>query len=217
MRPVLRSFVAVGFSLLAFACSAASGDKFEEGKQYKKVREISKPLDAKRIEVAEFFWYGCSHCFAFDPVIKAWEKAKPADVDFVRMPHSLGQPRGVLHAKAFYAAQALKVGAKMHDPIFDAIHNKNNPLSTEAQLAALFQQVAGVTPDVFSGTLNSFVVDAQVRKTELAGREYGVTSVPTVVVGGKYMTGPAMTKNLDETIVVINYLIDKVRKERGGK
>lgn len=218
MPHLLRSFAAIGLSLLAFACSAApDSTRFQEGKQYKKVREIQKPLDARRIEVAEFFWYGCSHCFAFDPVLKVWEKTKPADVDFVQLPHSLGQPRGVLHAKAFYAAQSLNVGAKVHAPMFEAIHNQGNLLSTEAQLATLFQQVAGVAPDVFAGTLASFVVDAQVRKTELLGKTYGVTSVPTVIVGGKYMTGPAMTGTQDEAIATINFLIDKVRKERSGK
>jgi thiol:disulfide interchange protein DsbA len=217
MRQLFRGLFAAALSLSAFACSAADSAKFEEGKQYKQVRETAAPIDAKRIEVAEFFWYGCPHCYAFEPTLHDWEKTKPADVDLVRYPNSLGHPVGLLHSRAFYTEQALNVFAKMHQPLFDAIHNDPGELGSEAKLAALFQSKAGISPDVFSGTFNSFVVDAQVNKAELQARAYGVTSTPTIVVGGKYMTGPAMAGGLDDTIKVINFLIDKVRKERGSK
>jgi thiol:disulfide interchange protein DsbA len=217
MRHALRGLIAAGLSLCAFACSAADTAKFEDGKQYKQTREVQAPADPKRIEVAEFFWYGCPHCYAFDPVLRSWEKVKPADVDFVRYPNSLGHAQGLLHAKAFYTEQALNVYGTMHPILFDAIHRDNKPLATEAQIGALFQHGAGIDADKFSGTFNSFVVDAQVRKAELLARTYGVFSVPTVIVGGKYMTGPSMTGSLDQTIAAINFLVDKVRQERGIK
>ncbi len=98
MRHALRGLIAAGLSLCAFACSAADTAKFEDGKQYKQTREVQAPADPKRIEVAEFFWYGCPHCYAFDPVLRSWEKVKPADVDFVRYPNSLGHAQGLLPA-----------------------------------------------------------------------------------------------------------------------
>lgn len=217
MRQALRGLVAATLTLCAFACSAAESGKFEEGKQYKQVREVQAPADAKRIEVAEFFWYGCPHCYAFDPSLRAWEKTKPGDVDFVRYPNSLGHPQGLLHSRAFYTAQALGVYATMHPILFDAIHKDNNPLTSEAQIAALFQKGAGIDAAKFDGTFESFVVEAQVRKAEGLARSYGVFSVPTLIVGGKYMTGPSMTGSLDQTIACINFLVDKVRKERGIK
>src|SRR3546814_11933843 len=92
-----------------------------------------------------------------------------------------------------------------------------NPLNSEAQIAALFKKDAGIEADKFSGTFNGFVVDAQVRKAEALSRSYGIYSVPTIVVGGKYATGPAMTGGLEQTVDAINFLVDKVRKERGSK
>lgn len=217
MRHVLRSLAAVSLSLLAFACSAQDGSKFEEGKHYKKVREIQAPTDPKRIEVNEFFWYGCPHCYALEPEIDKWEKAKAADVDFVRYPNSLGRPQSLLHSKAYYTEQALKTFPKTHLPLFRAIHDEHQQLSTPEQIGAIFQSAAGIQPDVFLQTFNSFMVDAQVRKAETQARAYGVTSVPMLIVGGKYMTGPAMASTNAEAIKVLNFLIDKVRKERAGK
>ncbi|WP_194241227.1 thiol:disulfide interchange protein DsbA/DsbL [Solimonas terrae] len=218
MRRALRGLIAAVLSLSAIACSAADKPaSFEEGKQYKQVNEVQAPADKKRVQVAEFFWYGCPHCYAFDPSLRAWEKTKPADVDFVRYPNSLGHPQGLLHSRAFYTEQALGVFDTMHTALFDAIHKDGNPLISEAQIAALFQSKAGIDPDKFSGTFNGFVVDAEVRQAENLARSYGVFSVPTIIVGGKYMTGPAMTGGLDQTIATINFLVDKVRKERGIK
>lgn len=217
MRHAFRGLVAVVLSLSAFACSAADNPKFEEGKQYKKVNDVQAPADKSRVEVAEFFWYGCPHCYAFDPSLRAWEKTKPADVDFVRYPNSLGHPQGLLHSRAFYTEKALGVFDVMHTALFDAIHKDNDPLTSEAQIAALFKNKAGIDADKFAGTFDGFVVDAEVRNAEALSRRYGVFSVPTLVVGGKYMTGPAMTGGPDQTIATINFLVDKVRKERGIK
>ncbi|WP_026352748.1 thiol:disulfide interchange protein DsbA/DsbL [Solimonas variicoloris] len=217
MRHAFRGLIAVALSLSAIACSAAEPPKFEAGKQYKAVRTVQAPADPKRIEVAEFFWYGCPHCYAFEPTLADWEKNKPADVAFVRYPNTLGHPLGLLHSKAYYTAEALNVLPKMHTVLFDALHRDNIPLGSEAQIAALFQRAAGTTPEAFSGTFNGFVVDAQVRNAENLARAYGVTSTPTLVIGGKYMTGPAMAGGLDPTVQVVNFLIDKVRKERGIK
>jgi thiol:disulfide interchange protein DsbA len=218
MRLLLRGLMVAGLSLSAFACSAADAPaKFADGKDYKQVREVSVPADPKRIEVAEFFWYGCPHCYAFDPTLRDWEKTKPADVNFIRYPNTLGHMQAVLHSKAFYTEQALGVFSVMHTALFDAIHKDNIPLGSEPQIAQLFQQKAGVDPQKFSGTFDSFVVDAEVRKAEDLARSYGVTAVPTIVVGGRYMTGPAMTGSLERTVSAIDFLVDKVRKERGIK
>lgn len=218
MRHVLRGVIAAALTLSAFACSAADKPAtFEAGKQYKEVSNVQAPADKKRIEVAEFFWYGCPHCYAFDPSLRAWEKTKPADVDFVRYPNSLGHPQGLLHSRAFYTEMALGVFDTMHVALFDAIHKDGNPLGSEEQIAALFKKNAGIDAGKFSGTFDGFVVDAQVRHAEELSRSYGIYSVPTIVVGGKYATGPAMTGGLEQTIAAINFLVDKVRKERGIK
>jgi len=218
MRLLVRGLTVAALSMMAFACSAGdTSAQFSEGKQYKQVRNPQKPADPSRIRVEEFFWFGCPHCYAFDPTISDWAKTVPGDVDFVRVPATLGRPVGVVHAKAFYAAEALNVAEEMHMPLFKALQEGHSMLQTEAQIGQLFNQVTGVLPDVFSSTFNSFTVDSRERKAEQLAREYGITGVPTVIVGGKYMTSPAMASGFTEATQVIDFLIDKVRKERGGK
>src|SRR3546814_477230 len=176
-----------------------------------------KQKTAYEMRISDWSSDVCSSDLAFDPDLRAWVKSKPADVDFVRYPNSLGHPQGLLHSRAFYTAMALGVFDTMHVALFDAIHKDGNPLNSEAQIAAMFKKDAGIEADKFSGTFNGFVVDAQVRKTEALSRSYGIYSVPTIVVGGKYATGPAMTGGLEQTVDAINFLVDKVRKERGSK
>src|SRR3546814_1363697 len=106
----------------------------------------------------------------------------------------------------------------MHVALFDAIHKDGNPLNSEAQIAALFKKDAGIEADKFSGTFNGFVVDAQVRKAEALSRSYGIYSVPTIVVGGKYATGPAMTRSEEHTselqsLMRISYAVFCLKKK----
>ncbi|MES0873042.1 thiol:disulfide interchange protein DsbA/DsbL [Sinimarinibacterium thermocellulolyticum] len=217
MRSLLRGLAAAALGIVAIACSAQDGSaKFEEGKHYQKVRKIQPPSDPKRIEVAEFFMYSCPHCYAFDPTISAWAKTRPADVDFVRYPVTFGREIGRVHARAFYAAEALNVSEQVHMPIFQAIHERHLPLNNDAQLQSVFNSVTGVLPDVLSATLKGFAVDSRVRRAEQMAMDYGVTSVPTMVIGGKYVTSAAMAGSFDEATKVIDFLVDKVRRERAG-
>lgn len=217
MRSSFRALVAAVLGVFAIACSAQdAGSAFEEGKHYQKARKVQTPADPKRIEVAEFFMYSCPHCYSFDPTISAWAKTRPGDVDFVRYPVTFGREIGRVHARAYYAAEALNVGEQVHMPLFEAIHERRMPLNNEAQLQSVFNRVTGVMPDVLSATLKGFAVDSRVRKAEQMAMDYGVTSVPTMVIGGKYITSAAMVGTFDETTKVIDFLVDKVRKERAG-
>jgi thiol:disulfide interchange protein DsbA len=209
MRALLASL-----SLMTFACSAESGADFKEDQNYKLVKNIQKPVDAKRITVEEFFWYGCQHCYALDPLIQTWADKKPADVDFVRVPASLGRPEGIVHQKTFYTAEALGLGEKMHKPFFDGIHQRHLPLTTQETIRNFFGAQSGVLPDIFDANFNGFTVDSRVRRAEALSRTYGVISVPTVVVGGKYMTNGSMNTGFPQMLDVVSFLVDKVRKER---
>ena len=214
-RALLAPFVAL-FALLPLACSAAPGDaaKFEEGTHYKRTREAPGPASSKRIEVAEFFWYGCSHCNAFEPVIQKWAKTRPADVDFVQIPNSLGRPIGLLHSRAYYAADSLGVLPKTHHALFDAIHNKHQSLETEDQLAAFFNAATGILPDVFKGTLNGFAVDSRTRNAEALIKQYGITSTPMLVVDGRWVVDARGAGGFDGMLKVTDFLIEKARKAR---
>ncbi len=213
MRKALRTLLAC-LSLVTFACSAQSKTTYKEGEQYKVVREVQKAPDPKRILVEEIFWYGCQHCFHFDPQIEAWKKGKAGDVDFVRVPSSLGRAEGIVHQKAFYTAEVLGLGDKIHKPLFDGIHVEREPLFTQEAIRAFFNKQVGVLPDVFDATYTGFTVDSRVRRADGLMKAYGIASVPTVVVGGKYYTNATLAEDFDGTIKVMDFLIDKVRQDR---
>ncbi len=211
---LLLASVFAGLSLMSLP-GLAETPAFKEGEQYKLVRDVQKPIDPKRILVEEAFWYGCQHCFHFDPKIEAWRKTRAADVDFARLPSSLGHPEGVLHQKAYFTAQSLNIGDKIHTPLFDAIHVKHDTsLFTQGGIATLFYRQAAISEEVFNGTFTGFAVDSQVRRTDALLRAYGIASVPAIVVGGKYTTNASLAGDFDKMIKVTDFLIEKVRQER---
>lgn len=202
-------------ALFTFACSANDGAaKYQEGKHYKPVKQAATPADPKRITVEEFFWYGCQHCYHFEPFIKAWAAKKPADVDLIQVPASLGRPEGKLHQQAHYTAEVLNVMDKIHDPLFKGIHDQRRNLFSQDNLRAFFNQQSGVLPEVFDSTFNGFAVNSRVGKAEQLAKDYLIFSVPTVVVGGKYQTNSTMAGDFADVIKVVDFLVDKVRQER---
>jgi thiol:disulfide interchange protein DsbA len=215
MRVLLRTLVAC-LSLASFACSAETGTEFKEGEQYKVVREKQTPPDRKRVLVEEVFWYGCQHCYHFDPSIEAWNKTKAGDVDFQRIPSSLGRPEGVVHQKTYYTAEALGLTDKIHKPLFDGIHAQHLPLFTQDAIRSFFNQQTGVMPDVFDATFSGFAVDSRVRRADGLMKSYGIASVPALVVGGKYTTNGSMVGDggFPAMIKCLDFLVNKVRQEQ---
>lgn len=213
MNKLFRSVLAA-LCLLPLACSAAAPASYTEGKEYKKISTPVAPTDAKRVTVEEFFWYGCPHCFSVDPVVEGWLPKKAGYVDFVRLPNTLGRPEGETHARAFYIADVLGVSAKVHKPLFSAIHTKNQPMNNAEQLRGLFLANAGVQPTDFDKASSSFMVDSKMRRADQLSKSYQITSVPSFVVGGKYLTNATMAGSNEKMFAVIDFLAEKARKER---
>ncbi len=201
-------FAALG--LLAAACHAADpADAYVQGKNYRVVGTPVKQDNPKRITVEEFFWYGCPHCYHLEPEVEAWLKHKPADVDFVRVPNTLGRPIGELHERAFYIADALGILDKTHKPLFDAIHAQGFPMSTLESIRDLYVEKGGIKPEQFDADAHSFVVENNMRRADDLAVSYGITGTPTFVVGGKYVVDAQ-----NDVLKVVDAVITKVRKER---
>lgn len=214
---MMLRMISLGLSALMFACSAESADpRFTAGKEYREVRQAVAADDSAAITVEEFFWYGCGHCYNFEPVLQRWKANLPSDVRFEAVPNSLGRPVGLLHSKAFYAAEALKVTDQVHLKIFEAMHVQGRQLANEGQIVGVFEANTSLMPDVVQNTLSGFAVDTKVRRAEKLSRDYGVSSTPTVVVGGKYYTNPSLAGGFDEMLAITDFLINKVREERAG-
>ncbi|HUS25332.1 MAG TPA: thiol:disulfide interchange protein DsbA/DsbL [Candidatus Binatia bacterium] len=213
MKLLLRSAFAALLLLPAWSCAAAE-DEYQSGKHYLPVREPQPTEDKTKIEVAEVFWYGCGHCYAFEPVLSKWLEHKPADVAFVRIPSSLGRDIGLVHSRAFYAAQLLGIGDKVHRPLFDAIHKEGKQMTSPDELRALFVSAGGVRAEDFDGAFTGFAVDSRVRIAEQELRDLGVSGTPTLLVERKWMITGASAGSHDKMLKVADFLVQKARAER---
>jgi len=160
-----------------------------------------------KVEVIEFFWYGCPHCYSLEPSIVAWLKTKPANVEFIRQPAVFSDLWGK-HAKAFFTAEALGVGEKVHADFFDAVQNKKQKLTSEDDLAKFFA-AHGVKDEDFRAAYSSFLVDAKMRQAETMAARYGITGVPAIIVNGKYRVTANTAKSQENMINITNQLIEQ--------
>jgi|TARA_B110000977_G_C10980861_1_gene456075 thiol:disulfide interchange protein DsbA len=190
------------------APAVIAGEAYVEGVHYE---AISVPVSTgltDKVEVVEVFGYLCIHCYSFDPMLGRWEKTKPAGVDFKRVPAVFSTDWSLL-AQAFYTAETLGVGAKMHEPLFEAIHIDRLNLSDEQVLAELFLEHAGVDTADFTQAFSSFSVKSRVSQANAKGRAYGITGVPTMVVNGKYRVDGRMAGSNEDMLKVVDFLVAK--------
>ena len=187
------------FLTLSTAAVAAGG--------YEVLKNPKKRADTERVEVLEYFWFGCPHCFAFEPTINDWAASKPDYVDFVREAPPLN-PAWAPHSKAFYASQVLGVQEEFFEPFFNAIHKDKKRL-TSPKAIAKFAGTLGIEEEKFLKTMNSFAVDAKIRRAMDLARAAGINSVPSVVINGKYKTSGSLAGSNDRVIEVINELAEK--------
>ncbi len=194
-----------------FFVTAATAKEFEEGVDYEVLSNPVPTSTGKKIEVLEFFWYGCPHCYNFEPFLKRWKEALPSDVEFVSQP-AVFRPEWELQARAFFAGQSLGVLDKSHDAMFTAMHELRKPLNTEEQIWGVFKEI-GVSEADFKRAFKSFAVESKVRRARDLHRSYGVDSVPNIIVGGKYRTNGSLAGDNKNVLKVVDYLINKVRTE----
>ena len=187
------------FLTLSTAAVAAGG--------YEVLKNPKKRADTERVEVLEYFWFGCPLCFAFEPTINDWAASKPDYVDFVREAPPLN-PAWAPHSKAFYASQVLGVQEEFFEPFFNAIHKDKKRL-TSPKAIAKFAGTLGIEEEKFLKTMNSFAVDAKIRRAMDLARAAGINSVPSVVINGKYKTSGSLAGSNDRVIEVINELAEK--------
>lgn len=198
------------YLLLLLVPLLAQAANYEEGRNYQPIIP-AQPTETKgKIEVVELFWYGCPHCYRFQPYMERWLKQKPADVEYRRMPVILGENWALL-AKAYYTAEILGIVDRLHQPLFDAIHAQKRRIDTEERLMEFFAE-QGVSNEDFRKAYNSFAVDAKVRRSREMGRRYQTQATPSVAINGKYILNPDNADgNFNTMIKVMDYLIDKER------
>ena len=198
---LIMTFIAVG---------VVNAKGYKEGVEYERISPAVATSSPGKVEVVEMFWYGCPHCFQFEPHLQKWLKKKPANVEFIRIPATFNA-LWKLHARMYYTAQILGIGKKLHQPLFDAYHLERNRLDTDQKIREFFVK-HGVKASDFDDTFHSFAVETRLARAVDLSQRYGINGVPTMIVNGKYRTtnkAPGHAGMLD----VVDYLIKQESKK----
>ncbi len=191
--------------------------QYAEGKHFSALTTAQGTSSSPgKIEVAEVFWYGCSHCYNLEPLISEWVKKLPADVSFVRIP-VMWNPTNEIHARVYYTAEALGKLDQITPAMFRAIHVENRPVTEEKDIQLLFEQAAGVSAADFNRTFRSFSVDSQLKRAKDLTVKYRVQGVPLLVVDGKYTTNGPEIRNQQDLLAVTEELIQRERQQAGPR
>lgn len=202
----------IGYCLTAlFLLPGLAQAGSEEGRHYMVLPFPSTVESGDKIEVREFFWYGCPHCYVLEPALEKWLKKMPANAQFVRTPGTA--PRWMVHGQAYFAFESLGALGKLHNAFFKAVQAQPNGFNDEKAIAG-FATSHGVDRKKFEEAFNSFGVRLKLEKAKQLNQDLNISSVPAFVVDGKYLTTTAMAGGEDQMLKLLDDLISKAVKER---
>lgn len=216
MQTARRQFVAAlagasGIALTGAPAAAQAQQRApQEGTDFRPVKpQQSTEAPTGKIEVVEFFWYGCPHCNTLEPLLDDWLKKQPADVHF-RKVHVPFQE--VKHQQLYYTLESLGRSSELNRKVFQAIHGERNRLNTPDLMVA-FAEKNGIDKKTFIDTFNSFAVQTKMRRASQLAEGYGVDGVPAFGVAGRWYTAPSMVGSNAAALALVEQLLDR---ERGG-
>ncbi|TMH32665.1 MAG: thiol:disulfide interchange protein DsbA/DsbL [Betaproteobacteria bacterium] len=205
MKKILKLFIAalVAAPLIALAQGAKP--------QY---TELNPPqptdTDGKKVDVVEFFWYGCPHCYNLEPLLETWTKKLPPDVQFRRIPAVFNERWGH-DAAIYYSFEALGVLDKLHRPFFDAIH-RDHLRTDDPQAMTEWLSRQGVEPKKFFDTMKSFGVQSKTRRAAQLSVAYKIDGTPAMAVQGRYTVSADQGGSREGMLDTVSYLVNMVRK-----
>jgi len=213
-KTLITAVVTLLVTLPLASTSVGQIEKYVAGTHYTELRAPVNTPDDSKIEVLEAFWYGCSHCFRFEPLVADWESKAADDVDFRRFP-AMWNALMKVHAQIYFTAEAMDVIHLVHEPVFDAINVEGNRLQNEKLIGDLFE-ANGIARADFEAAFNSFSVRTKVNQAGKRMQDYEIRSTPNMIVNGKYLvtTGEAV-RTQAEMLEVVNFLVDKERRAMG--
>jgi len=211
-KRTLLSAAALGLAISFSGLSGAQSPKIEEGFDYR-ILPTPQPVESKaKVEVIEFFWYGCPHCYDFEPELNAWLKRQPKDVIFRKVPVAF-RDDFMPHSQLFYALEAMGKGDALNDKVMYAMHKENKRLITENEIAD-WVATQGIDRNTFLATYRSFAVVSKARAARQMADAYRIDGVPTVVMQGRYVTSPSIAGTKAKEISVMEHLEQKIRKDK---
>lgn len=206
MMKTVLSMMGGLIAALMLSVSVSADTEWKEGEHYDLIKPAVR-VSKDQVVVTEFFWYGCGHCYTFEPMLETWAKTLPEGAVLQASPAMWNEPMA-LHAKAFYAAEALGVFDTMHPVIFKAMHVDRKRLGSEAAIRELFV-ANGVDGAAFDRAFGSFGLDSQVRQAESRARAAKITGTPSLMVNGKYLIEARKAGSQANMLKVAEYLVQQ--------
>ena len=208
---VASAATAAALGLPVATPALAQARQFKEGKDYVKLgKPVATEAPAGKVEVIEFFWYGCPHCNTFEPSFEAWLKAAPKDLQVRRVPVAFNASF-VPQQKLYYALEGMGKLDALHAKVFQAVHVERKPLNKDEAIFAWIAQ-QGVDAAKFKEMYNSFGVANQVRRATQLQDAYGVEGVPSMGIAGRYYTDGTMAGSMQTVLKIVEYLAAQVRQ-----
>jgi thiol:disulfide interchange protein DsbA len=209
-----RALAVLAAAVLSLSAFAATDAPFE-GHDYIQLKNPQPVATGNKIEVLEFFWYRCPHCFQLEPGLDKWLKTLPKDAQIRRVP-AVFRDDWMPAAKIYYSLEQMGLLSSLHNKVFDAYHIEHINLNDPAVLGSWVAK-QGVDRKKFEAIYNSFSVLAKARQGAKLATIYGINGVPAFIVDGRYSTSMSMTESEPRLFEVLDQLIDMARAERGGK
>jgi protein dithiol oxidoreductase (disulfide-forming) len=203
----LRKALALIASLAALSFGAAA-----QAPQPYQVLSPPQPTEGGgKIEVVEFFWYGCPHCYSLEPAVATWVKSAPKDVVFKRVPAVPSEQWGLL-AYVYYTLEGMGLLEQYHQKVFDAIHKDGQNLGN-AKIREAWLAKNGIDVKKYNEMQNSFTVNSKVKRAAQMTAAYKVDGVPRIFVNGKYYTAPEFAGSMERIFPTVDQLVAMARKE----
>jgi len=200
------------------SCAAALAQPVQ-GKDYLTLSPPQAAGAPGKVNVVEFFWYRCPHCFNLEPSLRTWLKKLPADVQFRRMP-AIFNNEWALDARVFFALEATGDLDRVHSGLFDAIHLQGGVrLKGDQYMKWVAQWLGrnGVDMAKYDAALRSFSVENNMKRATRMTRDYKIDGVPAIGVQGLWLVNASMVGDRDTMIRVTEYLSGEARKRLSGK
>lgn len=214
---LLAYSLSLGVSLLLITISGyAAQNNYQAGKDYQVISGSSNipeeyAIPKGKIQVIEFFSYGCPWCYRMQPILAKWLKNKPANVEFEKIP-VMFEPGWSMYSKAYYTGKALGITEKLSPALFDAIQKQGKDLTNPVAMQAFFA-TQGVNADTFKSAFDeSPQITIQLNQANTMMLAYQVMHIPAFVVDGKYKTDAGMAGGDQQMIPILNYLIGLASK-----
>ena len=211
-RDFSRQLAGAGLGLAAAGWAQAQGGPVE-GQHYVRLSTpapVTLPSPDKKIEVVEFFWYGCPHCFTLEPLLESWVKRLPPDVAFRQVPVGFSVPHQV-HQKLYYALEEVGALPALHRRVFSALHQQNLRLNNEADIVA-FVGANGVDTAAFTAAFKSFGVATKANRAKQLSEAYKIDGVPALGVQGRFYTSASLAGSHERALAVTDFLIQRARQ-----